>query len=131
MAKSVEKDALNLVKRMARSYCEEIATLAKDGEAPVSGLKHHDAWGPVKDLIEKGADVEQEHMLKKFAVEGKDGYRLLRNDELKAISTEEDKMIRGFLADYERTQGQTPISSALSKCSTAPTRPIPAAAPTD
>ena len=36
-----------------------------------SGLKHHEASGPVKDLIENAENVSQHHMLKKFTVENR------------------------------------------------------------
>jgi uncharacterized protein (DUF2252 family) len=114
-SKLSDDEAQHLVKRMAKSYMDEIAEHkdAKPGEVLPGLRRHDDSWGVVKDLIKEKSDVKQEDMLGRFAVKGTDKekdkfVKLQRNQKLQETSNREKDLLAALLKKYDRDQGRTP-----------------------
>ena len=105
-----QSDCLPLINSMAKSYADEIDKFKKGDPPDNSGLKSGNAWGAVKNFVDKQSKVSQSDMLKRFASKDKGGdfTKLQRNAELKDMSPSQKELVQGFLANYDKSQGKTP-----------------------
>lgn len=99
------QESLQMVHRFAEGYLTELAR----PHPKSAGLGQQEAYGPVKDLIDKAKGKTHEQMVEKFAQPGPDGrWQLKRNDELVDVPASlKDAIVQGVRA-YEASLEPTP-----------------------